>query len=58
MDNNGYISPDDARNFIQSHMEKIPEETVDRIIKAFDKEDDGKVDYANFVMFFAHVSAR
>ena len=58
VDNNGYITADEAKDFIQTHMKKIPEKTVHRIIKAFNKEDEDKVDYPTFVLFFAHVSAR
>ena len=57
-DNNGFISADEALDFIKTHMSDVPEKTCGHIVRKFDREDNGQVDYKSFVLFYAHISAK
>nr|XP_022332304.1 neo-calmodulin-like [Crassostrea virginica] len=47
-DNNGFITVAELRNILTDTGEKIRPEEADELIKAIDKDGDGKIDYEEF----------
>lgn len=49
-DNNGFITVAELRNILTDTGEKIRPEEADELIKAIDKDGDGKIDYEGSVL--------
>ena len=58
MDSNGFLTLDEASNILREDPFLFPPDKVLHLLKRFDKDGNGKLDYREFAGFYAEAKAR
>lgn len=56
-DDSGFVTPEEAIQVLSKEMPGVPEESIKAMVNRFDTGGNGKMDYNEFVYFYAHCSA-
>jgi len=58
VDQNGFITLEEASSILRDEPFRFPPDKVLRLLKRFDKDGNGKLDYREFSGFYAEAKAR
>ena len=58
LDNSGFVSPDEAVIVLERRFPGLPEESIRGIVRRYDTDDNGKMQYEEFIYFYCNMCAK
>ena len=56
--NTGYVTPDEALEILRNEFDGLPEGSMRSMIFRFDEDNNGMVDFEEFLEFYAFIKAK